>query len=62
MQRAENTIKITNNKNMGDEETVAPISFGDLKYWRGVSSILNPQALYNSRSAVIKNDMKIAKM
>jgi hypothetical protein len=33
-------IKISNKRKTGAEEMVAPISFGDLKYWSGVASIL----------------------
>ena len=48
-----------NNKNTGDEETEVPISLGDFRYRSGVASILYPHAVYNSRSAVIKNDIRM---
>jgi hypothetical protein len=40
----------------GEEETDAPISAGFLKYCSGVASILNPQAVYSSRSAALRNE------
>lgn len=49
--------KISSNENTGAEEIVAPISLGDLKYCKGVASIRYPQAVYNPRSAIIKNDI-----
>lgn len=40
MKRTTSKMKMNNNKNNGDEETVAAISFGELKYCKGVASIL----------------------
>jgi len=59
IKKIHNTRKMINNKNSGEEDTVAAISFGDLKYCNGVASILYPHAVYNSRSAVIKNEIRI---
>lgn len=50
------TTKMSSNENTGAEEIVVPISFGDLKYCNGVASILYPHAVYNPRSAIIKNE------
>ena len=50
------------NKSTGAEEAVAIISFGDLKYCRGVASILYPHAEYNPRSAMIRNEMMDTKI
>ena len=52
---------MSDKRSNGEEETVAAISLGDLKYCSGVASILNPHALYNSRSAVVKNAMMTTK-
>lgn len=40
MESSKKIIKITNNKNSGDEETEVAISLGDVKYCSGVASIL----------------------
>ena len=54
--------QISNNKTSGEDDTVAAISLGVLKYCNGVASIRNPHAEYNSRSAVIKNEMIATKI
>lgn len=59
---AENKTKIINKINTGADEIVAPISFGFLKYCNGVASILKPQALYNSRSAIVRNERIIMRI
>lgn len=48
--------KIITNMKIGADETEAFISSGFFRYKRGVASILNPHAVYNSKSAVTKKD------
>lgn len=57
----ERAAKMISSLITGAEEIVAPISRGDLKYCRGVASILKPHALYNSRSAIVKNERKVTR-
>ena len=62
IKNAESTIKIKSNVSTGAVEIVAAISFGFLKYCNGVASILKPHALYNSRSAMVRNERIIIRM
>lgn len=48
---------MASNPTTGDEDAEAIISRGDERYCRGVASILNPHARYNSRSAVDTKEM-----
>ena len=57
IKKALNKIKIKSNNPIGEEETDAAISVGDLKYWNAAESSLNPHALYNSRSNTVKKEI-----
>ena len=56
MKIAEKITKMISSNKTGEEETEVAISFGVLKYCSGVASILKPQAVYNPKSATIRNE------